>query len=74
MGFTPLWSNQRLWLSDQEGRVRPLQTDPDSRWALLAHSGGQPVNLALLYRADQCQVLGYWHGTSYQPLGDGKLA
>ncbi|WPQ64244.1 SWIM zinc finger family protein [Chitinophaga sancti] len=66
--LTPVQHNLQWWLKDQEERLMPLKAGYANIWKLLALSGGQPLNMALLGKEQQYEPLGAWHNGSYKLL------
>jgi hypothetical protein len=66
--LTPVQHNLQWWLKDNEERLMPLKTGYPNIWKLLALSGGQPLDMALLGKEQQFEPLGAWHNGSYKLL------
>lgn len=66
--LTPVQHNMQWWLKDKEEKLMPLKAGFTNIWKLLALSGGQPMNMALLGKEQQYEPLGAWHNGSYKLL------
>lgn len=66
--LTPVQHNMQWWLKDKDEKLMPIKAGFTNIWKLLAISGGQPMNMALLGREQQYEPLGAWHNGSYKLL------
>ena len=64
--LTPVQYNQQWWLKDMENNIVPLKTDYRHTWKLLALSGGQPIDMAVVGMEDQFEPLGIWQDNAYK--------
>ena len=62
----PVKDGDRWWLQDQQRRVMPLSEDFKKIWTLVAMSGGEPLNMALVGKARQFEPIGVWKDHQYK--------
>jgi hypothetical protein len=70
---TPYRHNEAWWLHDRPGLVIPLQVTDRQGWAMLAISGGSPVDIAGIWDGQKLQPLGIWVNGQYQSLEQSSL-
>jgi hypothetical protein len=64
--LTPIYFNQQWWLKDACQDLMPLKHEFKNIWRLLAISGGEPLNMALVGKENTYEPVGVWHEGTYK--------
>jgi hypothetical protein len=67
-GLTPIRYGQQWWLQDHRQTIMPVKENFRSIWKVLALSGGQPLNMALIGREKIFEPIGVWHDNQYKMI------
>lgn len=66
--LTPVRYGQQWWLQDDRQTIMPVKENFRGIWKILALSGGQPLNMALLGREKIFEPIGVWHDNQYKMI------
>ena len=64
----PVNYNGQWWLQDAQQKMMQLKNDYKTIWKILAISGGEPVDMAVIGREDSYEPVGIWHNDEYKIL------
>ncbi len=64
----PVQYNNHWWLQDAEQKMMRLKNGQASIWKLLALSGGNAIDMAVIGKEDNYEPLGIWHQNEYRVL------
>lgn len=64
----PVQYNQQWWLQDAEQKMMLLKNEQRTIWKLLAISGGEALDMALIGKEDQYEAVGVWLKDEYKLL------
>lgn len=64
----PVNDNGQWWLQDTKKDMIALKNSNKNIWTLLSYSGGQALDMAVVGREDEYEVVGLWHNNEYRQL------
>lgn len=64
----PVLYNKQWWLQDKQQALMPLRKNESGLWKLLALSGGQALNMAVIGKENSYEPLGVWQHKEYITL------
>lgn len=64
----PVWHQQKWWLQDRQQNLVPLKEDADYIWKILAISGGERLNMAVIGKEDRFEPIGVWDSNQYKTV------
>ncbi len=64
----PVKYNNQWWLQDTEQNIVQLKNEQRYIWKLLAMSGGEALDMALLGKEDKYEAIGVWYKNEYKAL------
>ncbi|QEM04744.1 SWIM zinc finger family protein [Mucilaginibacter rubeus] len=66
--LTPVVYQKQWWLQDSEGCLCKISASYTNIWQLIAISGGDPVNMAVIGRENEYRPIGVWHQNNYKSI------
>lgn len=64
----PVQYQQRWWLQDVEGSMSRIPAGFDEIWQLMALSGGESLDMAVIGKENEYKPLGIWHQDNYKSI------
>ncbi len=64
----PVQFNNQWWLQDEDKKMMQLKNEHKSIWKLLALSGGEAMNMAVIGKEDKYEPVGVWYKNEYKTL------
>jgi hypothetical protein len=64
----PVNYNGQWWLQDTQQKMMQLRNEYKTIWKILAVSGGEPVDMAVIGREDNYEPVGIWYNDEYKIL------
>jgi len=64
----PVKDNGQWWLQDTKKDMLPLKNSVKNIWTLLSYSAGEALDMAVVGREDQYEVVGLWHNNEYRRI------
>jgi SWIM zinc finger len=62
----PVPYNRQWWLQDQDNKIVKIKNEYQNLWKLLAISGGEALDMAVIGREDLYQPMGVWQNNEYK--------
>lgn len=66
--LTPVFYQKQWWLQDSEGCLCKISATYTNIWQLIAISGGDPVNMAVIGRENEYRPIGVWYQNNYKSI------